>query len=365
MIEFPNLFGGIVLKIGRVAFSIANLPIYWYGIIIACAFILAILLAIRASKKFGLQTEDVIDLALFTVPSAIIGARIYYVVFEWNRFADNPLDIFNPRTGGLAIYGGIIGAFIAVYFVAKFKKMSFLNILDFGAPYLVLGQAIGRWGNFVNQEAFGTNTDLPWGMTGDMIKAQLISFQHSGMNIDNLLPVHPTFLYESIVDFLIFFILIAFRNKKKHDGEVVAIYLMLYGFARFFIESLRTDSLMVAGLRVSQILSAVIVILMVIMFIALRTKRQKKTREKATVAANIENIPIPVKDDKILLTTKENIPQTISVENKLQFKPKAEKIVLPKKNEKKINVLDEINRHKMEKELKEKREKEKHKNKDK
>jgi phosphatidylglycerol---prolipoprotein diacylglyceryl transferase len=273
-IQFPNLFGGLTFQINNVAFYLfgnKNIPIFWYGIIIAIGFALAVFLGTRVCKNFGLTQDDVIDLVLFAIPSAIIGARAYYVIFSWSQFSDNPIKIFNPRTGGLAIYGGVIGAFIAAYFVAKYKKISLLKLFDFGVPYLVLAQGIGRWGNFVNQEAFGSKTSLPWGMTGSVIGNE---------------PVHPTFLYESLWCLGVFFFLIWFRkNKKKVEGEVFFLYMILYGVGRMFIEGLRTDSLMVGSLRISQVLALAFALTFSVLFYLRRKKFNNNLEE------SYENVP--------------------------------------------------------------------------
>lgn len=284
-IQFPNLFGGHIFNISNVAFKMFGIEIYWYGIIIAAGFALAVFLGTRVSKNFGIEQEDIIDLVLFAVPAAIIGARAFYVIFKWSDFSDNPLSIFNPRTGGLAIYGGVLGAFAAAYFVAKYKKITFFRFLDFGVPYLVLAQGIGRWGNFVNQEAFGSNTTFPWGMTGSRIREQLAILQSQGVNVDPSLPVHPTFLYESIWCLCVFFFLIWFRKSKKVEGEVFFLYMILYGLGRMFIEGLRTDSLMIGSLRISQILALAFVITFSVLFYLRRKKFNHNVEE------SYENIP--------------------------------------------------------------------------
>ncbi|MFA6308289.1 MAG: prolipoprotein diacylglyceryl transferase [Clostridia bacterium] len=275
MIEFPNLLGGLNIPVQRIAFYIGSVPIYWYGIVISFAFILSVALGLKTCKKYDIKQNDIVDIALYATIAAIIGARLYYVAFSWSEFEGNLLNIINTRTGGLAIYGGVIGAFAAVFIVCKIKKIKALKILDFGVPYLVLGQAIGRWGNFFNQEAFGTNTTLPWGMKGDGITTSLSIMQQNGINVDPSLPIHPTFLYESLACLLIFVILVFARRRKKADGEVLALYLILYGAARFFIEGLRTDSLMLGSFRVSQVLSAALVAVFLAFFILIKVKNRK------------------------------------------------------------------------------------------
>lgn len=274
-IEFPGLWG-LSFNIDREAFVISNIPIYWYGIIISIAFLTSILLALKQSKNFGFEQETIIDLALFITPAAIIGARLYYVAFSWDEFKDQPINILNTRTGGLAIYGGILGSIIVAYFFARKRKINILNLLDFGIPYVALGQAIGRWGNFVNQEAYGINTTLPWGMISESIRQDLLRnmerLSRQGITVDPNLPVHPTFLYESIWDLLIFFLLLWTRKRKRYNGEIFYQYMLLYGLGRFFIEGLRTDSLMIGTLRASQVLAFLFVMVFGIMLLTVRKK---------------------------------------------------------------------------------------------
>jgi phosphatidylglycerol:prolipoprotein diacylglycerol transferase len=292
MIEFPNLLGGLSISVQRIAFYIGSVPIYWYGIVISFAFILSVALGLKTCKKYDIKQNDIVDIALYATIAAIIGARLYYVAFSWSEFEGNLLNILNTRTGGLAIYGGVIGAFAAVIIVCKIKKIKALKVLDFGVPYLVLGQAIGRWGNFFNQEAFGTNTTLPWGMKGDRITTSLSMMQQNGINVDPSLPVHPTFLYESLACLLIFVILVFVRRRKKADGEVLALYLILYGIARFFIEGLRTDSLMLGSFRVSQVLSAALaaVFLAFLIFIKVKNRTPKEPDKQEEYISILEEI---------------------------------------------------------------------------
>ncbi|MDR7870091.1 MAG: prolipoprotein diacylglyceryl transferase [Tissierellaceae bacterium] len=232
-----------------VAFEIIGIPIRWYGIFIAFAFLIGTIIAIREAKRKGINEEIVIDLLLFAVPAALIGARIHYVIFSWDIYRDNPIEALNFRGGGLAIHGGIIGAVIVALIFCKVRKQNFWELADITAPSIILGQAIGRWGNYTNQEAFGGPTDLPWGIMINGTK------------------VHPTFLYESIWNFLVFLFLLWYsRNKSKVDGEVFLLYIALYSFARFFIEGLRTDSLMWGPIRVAQLISVVSIIIAAIIF---------------------------------------------------------------------------------------------------
>lgn len=226
-----------------VAFRVFGFEVRWYGLLIAIAVLIGTILALREAKRKGVKEESIIDMLLFAIPGAIIGARLYYVIFQWDYYSQNPGEILNLRGGGLAIHGVIIGGALVAYVFTKVKKMNFFTVADIVAPSLILGQAIGRWGNFANQEAHGGPTDLPWGIMVDGVK------------------VHPTFLYESIWNFLLFGFLLWYRRKKaKAEGEVFAIYLVLYSVARFFIEGLRTDSLMLGPIRVAQLISVIIII---------------------------------------------------------------------------------------------------------
>lgn len=280
VVEFPGLWG-LKLTINRVAFEVFGLPIYWYGIIIALAFLVAVLLGLRDCRKFDIEPDTILDMVLFAAPAAIVCARLYYVIFSWDMFRDNPIDIINTRKGGLAIYGGIIGAFITAYIYARVKKINILKLLDFGVPFLALGQAIGRWGNFVNQEAFGTQTTLPWRMTSENVREYLSSVSVPAADMVSKVGVHPTFLYESLLDLAIFFFLLWFRHRKKANGEVLFMYMMLYGIGRAMIEGLRTDSLMlgIGDIRVSQLLSVLFAIASFILFIVVRKKHADKLQE--------------------------------------------------------------------------------------
>jgi len=279
LVEFPGLWG-MKFTISRVAFEVFGIPIYWYGIIIASGFLLAVLLGMKNSKLAGLEPDSVLDLVLFGAPVAIVFARLFYVVFTWELFKDNLIDIVNTRKGGLAIYGGIIGALIVAYFYSKNKKVGFFSLMDFAAPYIIMAQGIGRWGNFINQEAFGYATSLPWRMNSAIVNAELLAANRS---IDlSVFGAHPTFLYESLWNFAVFFFLIWFRKRKKLDGEVFFLYMLLYGAGRFFIEGLRTDSLMLGTFRISQLLAAVFVVASTILIIY-RRKMIKKYDDQAPV----------------------------------------------------------------------------------
>lgn len=253
-IEFPKL--GIHLNINPVAFSIPlgdrALTVHWYGIIIATAIMVALTLATRQTKKFGIKEDDLIDMFLIALPVSIVFARLFFVVFTWDSFKNDLLGIFRVWEGGLAIYGAIIGAVLSVFIYSRRKKVDMLNLMDFACVYLPLAQAIGRWGNFTNQELYGSNTDLPWGMTGSIIRR----FPAPGVDASRL--VHPTFLYESLLNILVFAMLLRLRKRNKVKGSVFAAYLMLYSFVRFMMEFLRTDEFGVDGIRYNQVFAAAV-----------------------------------------------------------------------------------------------------------
>lgn len=259
IVSFPGL-GIENLDISPIAFNIFGFPVYWYGLLIASAVLLGMTLALRQCKQFDLLQDDVLDALLLAVPLAIVCARLYYVIFEWDMFKGNLLRIFDTRSGGLAFYGGVIGGVLGVFIISRFKKIKFHRFVDFLIVYIPLGQAIGRWGNFFNQEAFGTNTSLPWGMISNRTRSYLAGLGQAELNPD--LPVHPTFFYEFIANLLIFAILLRIRKQSKQKYETFAWYILLYGAVRFFVESIRTDSLYLGdtNIRVSMLLSALMVV---------------------------------------------------------------------------------------------------------
>ena len=234
-----------------IAFEIFGFKVMWYGVLIGIGIILAFLLAYINTKKKGLNFDVLIDIFLISFPCAIIGARAYYVIFEWNSYKNNLFDIFNIREGGLAIHGGLIGAFLSAFIYTRVKKIKFLAYADLVAPSIILAQGIGRWGNFMNSEAHG-----------DVVSYEFISkfpkFIQNGMNINGQF-YNPTFLYESIWDIFVCFLLviILYKVKKGYEGIVISSYMILYSVGRFFIEGLRTDSLMFFGLRIAQIISLI------------------------------------------------------------------------------------------------------------
>ncbi|MBO4682181.1 MAG: prolipoprotein diacylglyceryl transferase [Clostridiales bacterium] len=256
-VQFPGL--GLKFDVDPVAFRIGNFEVYWYGILIALALVLCIALALKQAKKYNFPDTLIYDTMLVTIPCAIIGARAYYVIFNWSIYKDNLKSIFDTRAGGLAVYGGIVLSLVGLLLMCKIRKIPFTSLADYCIVYLPLGQAIGRWGNFFNQEAFGTTTTEPWGMWSSSVQSYLSRFCPE---LVALSPVHPTFLYESIADLIIFLILLQVRKKSTHSFETTSAYFVLYGTVRFFIEGLRTDSLYIAdtGIRASQALSLLLLL---------------------------------------------------------------------------------------------------------
>lgn len=274
-VEFPGL--GLELDVNRVAFTLFGMPIYWYGILIAVGMMLALLFAFRHARSFGIDADRMVDVVLIGTVFSVIGGRAFYVAmapFEYESFAQM-LDI---RQGGLAIYGAVIGAFAAAFFACKWRKVPVLPMYDLAALGFLIGQGVGRWGNFINQEAFGCNTTLPWGMYSNGTYAYLAGVQQTlaeqGIAVDPTLPVHPTFLYESVWCLLGFCVLRAYMKHRKFHGELMLLYVMWYGAERFFVEGLRTDSLMLGSFRVSQLIAAVSVLAALALWLVLRKKYQ-------------------------------------------------------------------------------------------
>ncbi|NMA94798.1 MAG: prolipoprotein diacylglyceryl transferase [Clostridiales bacterium] len=233
-----------------IAFYILGRPIYWYGIIIATAFLIGIYLAMDYAEKLKYNPEAILDFCLFAIPAAIVGARLYYVIFSWDVYKNNLIDIIKIWEGGLAIYGGVIGGVITAVVFSKVKDLPFWDIMDICAPSLIFGQAIGRWGNFFNQEAYGRailNPKWQWFPAAVFIDAE------GGWHM-------ATFFYESIWNLLVFGILLYMKRRRKFSGEMFMLYLVLYSCGRLVIEGLRTDSLYLGAFRVSQLLSFVLII---------------------------------------------------------------------------------------------------------
>ncbi len=282
-IDFPHL--GIHLSNVGDHITVFGFDIAFYGITIGIAILAGIFMAAYEAKCSGQKEEDYFDLAIYAVVCSIIGARIYYVAFSWDMYKDDLLSILNLRQGGLAIYGGVIAAIITVFVYGKVKKMSAPLMLDTAGLGLVLGQAIGRWGNFFNREAFGEYTDSLFAMKLpiDAVRASDITElmkEHMEVSIENnisYIQVHPTYLYESVWCLMILVLLLLYRRHKKFDGEVFLLYLLGYGTGRIWIEGLRTDQLLIPGTSfpVSQLLAGTIIVVSLCLIIVNRKKAKK------------------------------------------------------------------------------------------
>lgn len=282
-IYFPNL--GIFLENVGKNFSVFGFEIAFYGCTMATGIIVGYLMAAREAKRTGQNPDDYLDMLLYAVFFAIIGARLYYVIFKWDYYGQNLLQIFNLRQGGLAIYGGIIGAFTTVYFFAKKRKLSFAQMLDTACPGLAAGQVIGRWGNFFNREAFGGYTDGLFAMqlpVSAVRSGEITEQMWENLEVINgieFIQVHPTFLYEGLWNVGVIIFLYLYRKHKKFQGELVLWYLVLYGVGRFWVESLRTDQLLIPGIGfpISQLLGAVMAVVgLIAIFVGHKNAKENK-----------------------------------------------------------------------------------------
>lgn len=325
IISFPGL-GGTEFTIDSVAFELFGRPIAWYGIIITCSIIVAVLLIYFYLKKRGLVLDDMIDIAFCTVLPGIVGARLYYVFFDWLKNPDhysNLLDVVAVWEGGLAIYGGIIFGALGCILALRWKKVHIPAFFDILAPSVQLAQAIGRWGNFMNAEAFGSDTSLPWRM-----RLECVDHYCGKIPFGGPIEVHPTFLYESLWNVIGFALVMLYSKKKKFDGECCLIYLAWYGLGRMFIEGLRTDSLYIgsSGIRVSQLLAALILVGSLAALIFLRFIKKYSYRseciylpESKQYGAAMETIaPSEEKADASEPDENANTPQTTDTENTSQ-----------------------------------------------
>ena len=264
-IRFVNL--GIEIQDLGDSISIFGFKIAYYGIVIAIGMILALLLVFHEAKRTKQNVDNYYDLAIFTILFGVIGARLYYVIFEWEQFKGNFASIFNIRTGGLGIYGGVLAGILVVFTFSRVKKLSFLQLLDTAVLGLLVGQILGRWGNFFNREAFGGYTDNLFAMqikldeVGGVITDSLE--QHIKV-VDGIsyIQVHPTFLYESLWNLVLLLLILLYRKHKKFEGEIISLYMIGYGIGRFLIEGLRTDQLVIPGIHaaVSQVVSICMVL---------------------------------------------------------------------------------------------------------
>lgn len=297
-IEFPKLGWHFALPDTLAQFTLfgVEFTIKWYGVIIALGFLLAVWYGLHRCRDFGIDSDRMIDVVLVCTVVAFVGARLYYVLFSADRakyFAD-PITILYIWKGGIGIYGGLIAAFLSGLLMCRLRKVNTLAMFDLASLGFLIGQAVGRWGNFFNQEAFGGNTTMPWGMTGNLIA--------SGANgdtklYDPSLPVHPTFLYESLWC-LIGFVLLHILSKKayKFKGQIFSLYIMWYGAGRFFIELLRTDSLMLGNMKVSCFVAVLAVLGGLMLYLIFRGRETGLSRTLATAGGG-DGVPVTVDAD--------------------------------------------------------------------
>ena len=284
-INFPNLH--IYLKHVGKGVEIFGFPIAFYGMLIALGMVLGVSLILHRAKKDGLDPDQCLDICIFTIIFAVIGARIYYVAFAWDYYKDNLLSVFNIRQGGLAIYGGVLAGILTVYIMCRIKKISFLQFTDLAAPGLLVGQILGRWGNFFNREAFGQYTDglfameLPLNAIRSMDDVTQEMLAHARV-VDGVsyIQVHPTFLYESAWCLLVLAFLFWYRHRQKFQGEIFLVYLAGYGLGRFWIEGLRTDQLLIPGIGipVSRVLALILFVGATAIIIVQRKKIKKSQK---------------------------------------------------------------------------------------
>ena len=288
-ITFPGL--GLTVDPPR-GFEIGGFTIYFYGVIIALGLVLAVVYAMRRSKQFGLKNDDLLDGILWIVPLAIVCARAYYVFSEWDKYADNLGNIINLRNGGLAIYGGVIGAAVGVVVFAKFKKVSLRAVLDLVALGFLIGQCVGRWGNFMNREAFGSYSDGFLAMripesylhisadASEAFLAQVEQMKTAAIEggYAGYIQVHPTFLYESVWNFVGFIGLHFLSKKRSYDGQIALGYVAWYGLGRALIEGLRMDSLYWGPFRASQLLAAVTCIAAVVVLLLMNLRKHDRQK---------------------------------------------------------------------------------------
>ncbi|WP_273325132.1 prolipoprotein diacylglyceryl transferase [Vallitalea guaymasensis] len=279
-IIFPNL-GIEINSIDPVAFSLFGLDVYWYGLIIGFGILAGLFVAIQLGKRNGIDEALYPDFLIYALIVSVVSARLFYVIFSWDEYKDNLVKIFAFREGGLAIYGGIIGAVITLIIFSKRKKVDFWNFADTAAPGLILGQIIGRWGNFVNMEAFGGYTENHLAMMLKTTKAKYIPAQLldkiKTVNGVEYIQVQPTFLYESLWNLGVLVLLLIYFKRRKFNGEIFALYLLGYGLGRVWIEGLRTDQLIIggSGIPVSQLLAGVLIVVSLVFIIIMRRKRTR------------------------------------------------------------------------------------------
>ncbi len=267
-IIFPHLH--ITLDNVGKGFYIGSFFIAFYGVIIALGMLIGVTFILKEAKRVGFDEDGVLDICIITIIAGVVGARLYYVIFAWDYYKDNPLSMFNIRQGGLAIYGGVLAGMLSVYILCRMKKLSFVAFADVAIFGVIIGQICGRWGNFFNREAFGQYTDslfamqIPIDATRSTADLTVEMYEHlTTINGVEFISVHPTFLYESLWNLALLIFLLCTRKKKKFNGQIFFTYLIVYGAGRFWIEGLRTDQLKLwaTGLPVSQVLAAVLVVI--------------------------------------------------------------------------------------------------------
>ncbi|MGE8206608.1 prolipoprotein diacylglyceryl transferase [Heyndrickxia sp. NPDC080065] len=262
-----------ITPLNPIAFRIGEISVHWYGIIIGVGIALGLYLVMKESERLGLNKDLFADLLIWAIPISIISARIYYVIFEWSYYSQHPGDIIKIWNGGIAIHGALIGAIITTIIFSRIKNVSFWKLADIAAPSIILGQAIGRWGNFMNQEAHGSEVSRTF-----LENLHLPDFIINQMYIDGTY-YHPTFLYESIWDIVGFIILILLRRVNLRRGELFLSYVIWYSVGRFFVEGLRTDSLMLTSdLRMAQVISIVLVAVGIVLWIVRRVSGMARQR---------------------------------------------------------------------------------------
>ncbi len=357
-VSFPQL--GIELEVNRVAFSIGGVNIYWYGICIALGMLLAIVFVLKKSRSFGVNDDRLIDVIMLSTIVAVVGARAFYVMFAPFEY-ESIIDMISIRDGGLAIYGAVIMGFGSAVLFTKLRKIPFFPTVDLVAMGFLIGQGIGRWGNFFNQEAFGTNTTSVFGMISESTTAYLAATQdvlaQSGVVIDPSLPVHPTFLYESLWCLLGFVLLAAYSKKRKFNGEIFLLYFIWYGIERAVVEGLRTDSLeAIGGIRVSQAI-AVFTALIAFLLWAYFRKKFKDTplmvsydfmvdpKDKKSPLVNMKwkaSEEMPTQED-VLKAYKKQQEETKEEKENTQTNDEAENKKAEKENEVEIDQDNNLN----------------------
>lgn len=260
LVRFPGL--GLELNISKYAIQIGNISIYKYAVCIVLGIVVGIILSKLSREKFNINYDFVLEILIGSIIFGIIGARLYYAIFNFKNFFSNPIKLLELRDGGLAIYGGIIGIAIFLIIKCKISKVNFFDLADYLVPYLALGQSIGRWGNFFNIEAYGSKTTSIFRMGIETIE-------------EGYIEVHPVFLYESISTFIIFVILRIMQKNRKFKGQILYTYFCLYGLVRMFLEGLRVDSLMLGNIRISQLLSLILFVVFFVLY-CFKWKKNKK-----------------------------------------------------------------------------------------